>query len=281
MNNKQLKPTILGINHLISGIPRSGTTLLTSTLSSSSQVVVFSEPEWLKTLRTKAHDATSFTQQLTHQIAELRVSVEKKHAIQLKSSHFQKGQPANYYIRGEQGKIISDKSEYSTLLDPGLYKAPFIIKSNAQFTACLKQLIDTRAFKIHCIIRNPVAVVMSWRSLDIPVSHGNMKIAEKYSPEYLSFIKPAKTLLEKQVLMVDWYFSEFHKYQSEAHIIKYENMLNNMEQLLQEQFHIDDAKLPKTRNQNKSKHYDLSEANEIKACFLSLGVHYKYYYPTL
>ena len=276
-----MKPTDLGLNHLITGIPRSGTTLLTSTLSSSSQAVVFSEPEWLKNLRTQAPDATSFTQHLIDQITELRVSVHTQQSIQLKSSRFRKGQPANYYIRDDQGKISSDKSEKAVQLDPQLHNAPFIIKSNAQFTACLKQLIDTDCFKIHGIIRNPVAVLMSWRSLNIPVSQGNMKIAEKYNPEYLSYIQPAKTLLEKQVLMADWYFAEFHKHSSNIHVIKYEDLITNLQSIIIDQFGMDDAIIPDTNNQNKSRHYDLLESNEIRACFLDIGVNYKHYYPSL
>ncbi len=268
-------------NHLITGIPRSGTTLLTSTLSTSPQAITFSEPEWLKAIRVKSDDSTHFTENLIQQITELRELVKNQQPIQLKSSRFHTGQPSNYYIRDNQGKIISDKSESTVQLDPLLYDASFIIKSNAQFTACLKQLLETEYFKLHCVVRNPVAVVMSWRSLDIPVSQGNMKIAEKYSSDYLSYIEPAKTLLEKQVLMADWFFSQYRQYNHLINVIKYEHLISHMQQIINQQFSIYDTVLAETNNQNKSRHYDLSESNEIKACFQDMGKSYKYFYPSL
>jgi hypothetical protein len=267
--------------HLITGIPRSGTTLLTSTLASSLEAVVFSEPNWLKPIRAEAATAQSFTDLFVKKIDTLRNDIKNKQFIELKSSQFQSGQPSNYYIRGENGKIISDKSEQAVKLNPDLCQATFVIKSNAQFTACLNQLINTGAFSIHCIVRNPVAVVMSWRSLNIPVSNGNMKIAEKYHPEYLTYIESANNLLEKQVLMADWFFCEYQKYHDSINLITYESLINELSQIIEQQFDLNDVLIPKISNQNKSTHYNLSEDNEIRACFKDIGVFYKNFYPDL
>lgn len=267
-------------NYLITGIPRSGTTLLTSLLSKSC-ATVFSEPSWLKEVRREGVTPEEFSKCFIKKLNSLRDDLQKRKPILLKVSKFYKGQPSNYYVRNTAGEIINDKEELPTLLNPKAYNQPFIIKSNAQFTACLTELIKFRRVKISCVIRNPIAVIMSWRSLDIPVSHGNMKIAEQYNKDYLAFVAPAKSLLEKQVLMVDWFFAEYSKHAKRISIIKYEELVNKPNQILSQWSFYDRTMGVSLKNHNKSSNYDLSERDEIRSCFLQNANHYKAFYPSL
>lgn len=266
---------------LITGIPRSGTSLITSILSTNTKAVVFSEPSWLKEVREKASNCQTFLNELETQIITIRKKIEYGKIISLKRSNQEKGLPSNYYIRDNNGKVISNKKEQNILLPKEYFDNTFIIKANAQFTACIKSLVKSNKFNLICIIRNPISVIMSWRSLGLPVSYGKMKVAEKYSSDYLNYLEHASNLLEKQVLIIDWFFKQYKEYSENITLIKYENLINNPKIEISKILSLDTVKTPDLTTQNSSKHYNLKEFQIIKTCLLKKGEYYKYFYPDL
>lgn len=244
-------------NYLITGLPRSGTTLLTSLLSENIEAVTFSEPEWLKSVRKKSANCQEFAKEFMQKILELRDDIRNGIPVHIKTSRFNQGLPKNYYHRNEKGEIVVDKEESPIVFPEGYADKPFIIKANAQFTACLGELINTEDYKIICIVRNPVATIMSWRSLDLPVSQGNMKIAEKFC---IGFIRETKALdlLENQVLIADWFFKQYKKHSKHINIIKYEDLKKDTKKAMSSIIPtVKGPVLLKSHNQNK--HYNFSE----------------------
>lgn len=257
-------------NYLITGLPRSGTTLLASVLSENMEAVTFSEPEWLKEIRANSSECGEFANAFANKIFALRSDIKNSEPIYIKTSRFNKGLPENYYRRNQSGEVVVDKDESPIVFPKEYANKAFIIKANAQFTACLKELIKYEDYKIVCMVRNPVSVIMSWRSLDLPVSRGNMKVAEKYNNDFESEIS-AKSLIDKQVKIVDWFFKQFYIYRNQLNLIYYEDLINNTSEVI---CSITKSKLKafkKLESKNLNKHYDLKEQEFISERIKAIG----------
>lgn len=257
-------------NYLVTGLPRSGTTLLTSLLSENLEVVTFSEPEWLKEVRKKSNNCQEFAQEFSKKIMSLRNDILKGNPLHIKTSRFNQGLPQNYYHRNDKGEIIVDKEESSIIFPKEYADRPFIVKANAQFTACLNELKRIDEYILICVVRNPVSTIMSWRSLNIPVSHGNMKVAEKYDQNFKSDIKSRK-LLDKQVKIVEWFFKQYHMNRNNIILVKYEDLIEQTNETLfcLIQKNIKNSKTLKSKN--FSKYYNLKELEFITERVKAIG----------
>lgn len=268
-------------NTLITGIPRSGTTLLTSLLAQHGDGVVFSEPEWLKDLRQQAPEPKGFVKALKTQLEKLRTDIQQSQPILLKQSKITQGLPSNYYLRDAQGNITSDKQEVSVVLPAALAAAPFIIKANAQFTACLETLCQNTDWHIIAVVRNPVAAILSWRSLDIPVSHGRMKIADQYADDFTAFTQH-DDLLVRQVLITEWFFKQYQRFQDQVTLIRYEDLIERPAQVLQTAYPAGDyTEVQPLQSHNRNRHYPLDQQQAIEQCLMNHGHHFRHCYPDL
>lgn len=264
-------------NYLITGLPRSGTTLLTSLLSENMEAVTFSEPEWLKDVRKKSDNCQDFAKEFVKQLSNLRIDIRSGKSINIKTSRFNKGLPENYYHRNDKGELFVDKEETPVNFPKEYADKPFIIKANAQFTACLDKLLRIKNYKVVCIVRNPVSTIMSWRSLNIPVSKGNMKIAEKYHSSF-KFETNSDNLLQKQILILDWFFKQYIEYQSEINLVKYESIIEQTVATISGILDKPINNITQLQSQNKNKFYNLKEELLIKEMLCSVGKYYKHFY---
>lgn len=264
-------------NYLITGLPRSGTTLLTSLLSKNIDAVTFSEPEWLKEVRKKSNNCMEFAQEFANRISSLRNDIRTGKSVYIKASRFNQGLPQNYYHRNEKNDIIVDKDESPVIFPKEYADMPFIIKANAQFTACLDELVKHKDYKIICVVRDPIATIMSWRSLDIPVSRGNMKIAETYHSNFDSETK-SDNLLKKQVLILDWFFKQFNCYRNEINLVKYESMVEHTMITISNILDRPIDNITQLKSKNNNIFYNLKEKSIIKAMLQTTGKYYKEFY---
>lgn len=268
-------------NILITGIPRSGTSLVSSLVAKNCDSVVFSEPDWLKDIRLQSNHCKDFASNLSSMISTLRSNIINGRSLKLKYNNNTLSIPSNYYLRNNADDLIIDKKETEVVFDKCYANNPFYIKSNAQFTSCLKELIQTDKFKIFCIIRNPVSCIMSWRSLNIPVSHGRMKIAEKYSHTFRDKTKNLQNLMQKQVAIVDWHYQIYSKYAEHINIIKYEELVSSTRTIIEQIINSNACDIPTLKSKNSSTHYKLEEVNLIVDQLKKAGEFYKEFYPDL
>ncbi len=268
-------------NILITGIPRSGTSLFSSLVAENQRSVVFSEPSWLGKIRETSRNGNEFTKHLIAYISQLRNDIIEKKPLKLKINKENKKPPTNYYIRDNKGKITSHKNEMEVIFEKKYSNYPFYIKSNAQFTSCLSELIKSKEFKIYCVIRNPVSCIMSWRSLQIPVSHGNMKIAEKYSKSYRMSVLSEKKLILKQIKIIEWFYETYYKNSKDIEIIFYEDLISNTKKTLEKAIGSIPLNIPKLESKNKSSDYNLEERSYILEHLKASGRFYKLFYPEL
>ena len=209
---------------LIMGIPRSGTTLSCNLINQMPNCVALSEP--MKFVKFKELNINQRLQYIDDFLNNTRLSLinngiavsknkngsipdnpceVNENSIELRKSKMQLG-----VIRVEK-----DLSHDFTL----------VIKHNAGFIAQL----DYLSFHYRCfgIIRNPLSVLASWSTVNMPVHHGYSPIAELFDKELNNKLSELEDSLDRQIYLMNWFFIKINKYLSWQNIIKYEEVISS------------------------------------------------------
>jgi len=258
---------------LITGIPRSGTSLLIKLLSEQHNTVCFSEPKWLKEIRHDKQSCEEFSKKLEEKIFNIRNEIKRGNPIELTTKKGSNKLPDNYYIKGAN-KIVNVKE---TRLVHVEHSKDLIVcvKSNTLFTVCLQQLIDKRPWKIISVVRNPLYVLLSWRSLDIPISKGLIKIGEIYSREIREIVKE-KNLLIRQVKILDWFYKTYFLYNKNT--LKYEELVNDPQDIVNEILNSINCRAINLKTKNHEMNYSCKEKSEILRVLDAHAKHAKMFY---
>ncbi len=119
--------------------------------------------------------------------------------------------------RGAPGEVRFDKplSDEFTLL----------IKHNALFAALLRPL--TQTFPILGLVRNPVAVLASWQTVDLPVQRGRVPVGERFDPRLRSALDDEEDTLRRQVRVLEWFFTKLRAHLPDERVLRYEDLVTS------------------------------------------------------
>ena len=172
------------IDILITGIPRGGTTLAGALLDSLPDTVCLSEPapHWHVdtggTLNCGPDpDGSIFSRWLIGEFSSIRAQISRREVVPDRRQP--DGQsPTNYHPNQAGPAIVTGAL-------PGGLPENFTlgIKHNGPYLTCLPELVSLRHFRILAIVRHPVATILSWQRLNLPVSRGHMHDAARCWPE--------------------------------------------------------------------------------------------------
>lgn len=207
---------------LLTGIPRSGTTLVCHLLSRLPDVVALHEPIRIADL------PAGPVQGLLDPLA--RFAAETRHRLITEATAQSK----------QIGGAVPDNPIAQEKSDDGLRKAVneigtigiakplsrgfhLVIKHNALFTVALDVLCAR--YRCFAVIRNPLAVLASWRSVDLPVHRGRIPAAEARDPDLAARLSADAPVEDKQLFILDWFFDRFHRLLSPDRIIRYEEVV--------------------------------------------------------
>jgi hypothetical protein len=214
-------------NIVLTGVPRSGTTLSCHLLNKLPNTVALHEPiEFREILKFKNHQEICDFVELSFE--EMRSSIF--HQKIAKSKQVDGRVPDNNFgeeqdqISGLRKNLVSIDKIY---LDKKL-NADFslIIKEPGIFTAILKNLRE--CFPTYAIIRNPLSVLASWNSVPFHVTKGRTPISrlDIALAQGLAKIKD-KDKIEKQIYILSWFFEQYRKFLPEKSILRYENIVDS------------------------------------------------------
>jgi len=208
-------------NVLITGTPRSGTTLVCSLLNTLPDVVALHEPMNVWEFA-NCRDDDGVAAMIEDFCAESRKSLlEHKFAI---SKHVggsvrdnSAAEPADRagkrVRRTEHGRIDVAK--------PLSVDFTLVIKHPAAFTALLEPL--SKRFECCAIVRNPLATLASWNSLDLfPLKDGHSPIAEKLDPGLARELKKESDVIGRQIRILEWFYDRLRRFLEESAVLKYE-----------------------------------------------------------
>ena len=219
-------------NVLITGTPRSGTTLLCSLLNKLPDTVALHEPMNVWDFP-NCPDASAVADVIDRFCADTRKSLlgtgvaVSKHVGGLIPDNVAADQVNRSGTRlrhTEHGPVRIDK--------PLSERFALAIKHPVAFTALLGTL--SARFDCLAIVRNPLSMLASWNSLAwLNVKNGHAPIGEKLDPELRQTLADEPDVFERQIQIVEWFYNRFRKFLPDAAVLKYEDVIASHGQNLQ------------------------------------------------
>ena len=254
---------------LLTGIPRSGSSLCCRLAGKLSGVVGLSEPinRDLSSSATDAETACGLIERFVEStraraIAEGIVPTVHVHG-QLDDDRVEgeAGDDGLRRRRGEQGEIA-----LATALAPDF---GLLIKHNALFAALLPHLAPR--FDCLAIVRNPLAILASWQTVDLPVARGRIPAGEQFDPGLRASLDAEPDLLRRQVGILNWFFQQYDAYLDARKVIRYEDLIATGGRVLYQA--LGDAQAPPealaSRNDNVA--YDAVDVGRLLQALLERG----------
>lgn len=266
------------LNILLTGIPRSGTTLTCNLLDSLDNTFALVEPldmQQLLSCPTK-DDRHQYIQEYFH---KLRIDITQNKVITRKQSS---GSSTNTFadnLLQNNKRVLKPTTVTTQNIDKNLSgDLAIIIKHPNAFTALLGELV--MVFNCFAIIRNPISVLSSWNSLDHPLNKGHAPMAEAFDHNLKQKLSKISFPLKRQLALLDWYYQQFHQFLSTHQVIRYEDIINSNGAVLSA---INNgAKTLKTSlsNKNKNSLYNKEFTEEAKELLLKQEAHGCWLYYT-
>lgn len=234
---------------LISGIPRGGTSLLISMLSKDRKNIGLSEPFFLRKVKHASPNKASLVRNITSAINNLHKDIVKGAPILVRVGKDGDKLPNNYFRRVKKdGEIVVEKQskhiKKTYNVNSETYK--LFVKNNLLFMSSVEIL--SQHFETLLIVREPVATICSWNSLNLPISRGKVKSGFKYSSSLIKMVT-SSNLLERQLQIYEWFCYKVRSVQKQVHLIKYEDLVS----------------APSSTLFNCSKHFQLKDLPPLKS----------------
>ena len=206
---------------LITGLPRAGTTLVCHLLNKLPNVIALHEPMDFQQLNARAGQSEL--------LEFIQGFIDRSRDSLLQSSRA--------YSRAEDGRITSNPVDSSSSTKTGLrpgrhqleqvhFEGPLdfdfvlLLKHNASFTALLDNLISR--YPVFAVIRNPLALLCSWQTVDLPIHDGHIPMAERFDDALARALAQVSDRIDRQLLILEWFFQNYSLLPP-SHVLKYED----------------------------------------------------------
>jgi hypothetical protein len=205
-------PTIL-----LTGLPRSGTTLTCALLNRCPDTVALAEPIQLGQHGDRARalgQIETFVSETRHS-ALTRGVVTSKHIDGVVPDNTVGRVAPGARLRGvavSHGEIAVDK--------PLSDDFHLLIKHPAEFTA-LADVLQAQ-YPLYAIVRHPLAVLAAWQTVDMPVQRGRMPMLETFTPGLAARLDAISNPLKRQVALMDWLLSVYEGFPANR-VLRYED----------------------------------------------------------
>lgn len=222
---------------LLTGLPRSGTTLTCELLNLVEDTVALDEPmDWV------SFTAGDIFGSLTEDKACDNV---RSFLSGTRRTILERGVAYTKHVEGKvTGKKISDDVDESQVrvglthrgeitidkhLTPGFR---LVVKQVAAFTALLEPLRER--FDVYAMVRNPLSVLGSWQTVPMPVRKGHVPFGEVLDRELASRLAAIDDPLDRQMHLLGWFFARFKDLLPASSVFRYEDIVEQGGRPLQE-----------------------------------------------
>lgn len=282
-------------NIIITGIPRSGTTLTCHLLNKLPNVVALHEPisstgwtsvegqgidDLIYTFFEQSRESlqvkkTAISKQLDGQVPDnpkqsdalwLRV-LQRLRVGRIELEKLRLGTCGLRQSRVSHGRIVFEK--------PLKKDFTLCIKHNGQFTGLLPSLLQR--YFVYAIIRNPLAVLCSWNSIRFGPREGHMYVVEKMNPELAKRLAEQDDRYQRQLVLLSWFYEQYEQYLNSQQIIRYEELIESNGQALS--VIVKEAGLLNEALEDKNPVYNDRKLNALLAekLLASKGAYWKFY----
>jgi hypothetical protein len=266
---------------IITGLPRSGSTVVAALVDSLPDAVCLNMPAWHTAQARQIANPIPYAKWLAGDFLWTRQQLLQQ--VPIKDFRAADGSPLLDSIRDPRQPHLSSGKETSVpFTRPGLSK-DFILgmKHHVLYSAVLPQLVKFDHFKIIAVIRHPLDVIASWQRLDgRAIFEGKMPAAARFWPEAARISASKGDPLERMIQLYDAHLERYHSLGDQIHILKYEDVVDDpliVSTLLSRDTLPTAANLIEFRPRVRIN----SVADDLRARFEKSSVFTKYYYPKL
>ena len=208
---------------LLTGVPRSGTTLCCALLNQSPDVLALVEP-----MRIADFAPAQGQQAACDHIAAFLAATRERALREGRAPSLQRegvivdnpiGQAATE--RGTRPRVVQLADVEIGRVLPADFR--LVIKHNALFTALLPELCAR--FAVYAVVRDPLAVLASWNSVELSVREGRVPAGELYDDALRRALDAEPDRLARQLCVLDWFFDRILRHVPAERIIRYEEMV--------------------------------------------------------
>lgn len=205
---------------LLTGLPRSGTTLMCHLLNKVPNAVALHEPMQPNELAGLPMDEVLARVRTFFDTERQRVLREGRATSKAYNGTVPANNLTDEDTSGKRLRVINGHQIVVSNVSRPDFR--LYMKHPAFFTACLPYL----ASRMPCfaIVRNPLAVIMSWRSSGMAVERGQLPAAESFDPGLASTLANEPDVLRRQFHLVDFFFRRFADHLS-SRVVKYEDVV--------------------------------------------------------
>jgi hypothetical protein len=209
---------------LITGLPRAGTTLVVSLLNRLDDVVALHEPiEFMGRPfdRARIYEAT-----IAPYLAATREQILVTRRVRTRITGAEQDDNPYGTDRNDAGLRTSRARLGWISVDKPL-SADFLLaaKHPMAFTAVLDRLVGR--IPVYAMVRNPLALLGSWASVEGGFNRGRIPVAELLNTEIRQRLAGIDDVIDRQLTILDWMFSQYARYLSREKIITYEELVRS------------------------------------------------------
>ena len=217
---------------IITGVPRSGTTLAAAIIDQTPNCLCLSEPDNHVDLMNGAASPEDFVSRLCREFETVRRTILSGGSVLDRRSA--DGAPVTDYFSdplsdGRRELAVTTRGIHRSRLSPDFVLG---VKHNALYTAVLPEIVQSGRFRVIAIIRDPVSVLMSWQMLDLPISRGRLPAGERFWPELAALGRADLDLTDKQIRICDLLLYRYGQLADRIAVIPYEVFTADPAQLL-------------------------------------------------
>jgi len=189
---------------LITGIPRSGTTLCCKLINECSNSVALHEP--IDPHKLSSLDPMLAVDEIADQIGQIRNSLESNQAIEHgDKSGLALDNPIG--LSTDKNGLRLQTANRGELVVPAINSSTQLyIKQNALFTALAGGL--KAHYPIIAVTRNPIDVLLSWMTVSLPVNKGRLPAGEKYDLRLAEQLNSG-SVIARQIQIYRWFIECF------------------------------------------------------------------------
>ena len=261
---------------LLSGIPRSGTSLSCRLAGDLPDTVALSEPfnDKLKELRHDPSGACARIRDLVRKAREQILTERWAPSVHVGGRLYDnivalkpedRGLRRNY---GEWGRIKIEK--------PLSARFSLVIRDNSVFAALIPEL------KVHfsclAIVRNPLSILASWQTVNLPVQRGHVPGAEMFDRDLRRALEQQPELLRRQTFAIDWFFARFRTHLAAENVIRYEDLVDSGGRALFRRLGHASAEPVALTSRNASALYDAATIDALLSALLETRGFWTHFY---
>jgi hypothetical protein len=242
-------------NIILTGPPRSGTTLTCHLLNQLDQTIALHEPMRLKMFpdkETALGNIDNFFAEMRQSLLSDGTAISKVKAGKIPDNPFGKAVDGVRHSQVTKGRVQFEKALNTDFM--------LVMKHNGHYSFMLKELVDR--YPCFAIIRNPLATLASWQTISAPVAQGNLKVLRFLSPSIYDTLNQVDNVLDRQIALLHALFGCYEKLNTN-HVIAYEDIVESEGRALHPIVPAASLMQAKLSNKNKNPLYKQEQLSKI------------------